>query len=77
MIGYEWDTTVLSWGGWAICFYGNLVIGNRSRWGFLIATLGEVMLMAHGLNIHDYALVTACGAWIILNARNFRKWSIK
>jgi hypothetical protein len=66
----------VSWAGWAVCFYGNVVIGNKSRWGFLIATLGETMLIAHGLDIGDYALVTACTAWICLHARNFNKWRL-
>jgi len=65
----------VSWTGWVICFYGNVCIGNRSRWGFLIATLGELLLIAHGLDIEDYALVAACTAWICLHGRNFHRWS--
>lgn len=66
---------MMGWLGWALCFSGSWMIGNRDRRGFLVCILSEVVLCVHGITIVDHSLVVANVAWAALHVRNLRKWS--
>jgi hypothetical protein len=39
-----------------------------------VTFVSEIILLLHSFGLQDYALSTACVAWMGLHIRNFIKW---
>jgi hypothetical protein len=65
---------MMGWIGWAWCFAGTYLIGCKRKSGFVVSLVGELWLIAHGLDIGDNSLIVAAIAWSVLLMYNWCKW---
>lgn len=64
----------MNWIAFVLILSGNLMIGNKSKSGFIMIAIGSILWMTIGFRIKDYALVLTNISGIIIMIRNWVKW---
>jgi hypothetical protein len=59
-----------------LTFIGLLMIGNKNRYGFIVALLGNSIWIFLGFWVNSFGLMFANFVIIIIYLRNFTKWNI-
>lgn len=55
---------------------GIWIIGNKSKWGFIIFMIAGLCWMIYvGINKHTYGILLVVLPALVINTRNFIKWS--
>ena len=65
----------IDWLAMALTFGAIYLLGNRSRYGFLLMMLGNACWVAVGVLTQSVALVAANLCFFAMNVRGFLKWS--
>ena len=56
--------------------YAVWIIGNKNKFGFVIAMLGNFFWIAHVIHIQgSYGLLLVSPIMFVINVRNYMKWS--
>ncbi|MFA7219208.1 MAG: hypothetical protein WC119_01725 [Synergistaceae bacterium] len=68
---------MIDWIAGAMELSGAWCVGNKWRIGFICNLLGCIMWVYVAINTHIYGLLLVVIPAIIINIRNYKKWSIK
>ncbi|MFC5498574.1 hypothetical protein ACFPOE_13590 [Caenimonas terrae] len=69
------DYLGLDWLAMVLTFTAIYLLGNKSRYGFLIMMAGNLCWTAIGVWAHSYAMVLANLGFFLMNVRGFVKWA--
>ena len=69
------DYLGLDWLAMVLTFSAIYLLGNKSRYGFLIMMAGNLCWSAIGVWAHSYAMVLANLGFFLMNVRGFVKWA--
>ena len=65
----------IDWLAMCLTFAAIYLLGNKSRWGFIVMMTGNLGWSAIGLWAHSYAMVLANLGFFSMNVRGFVKWA--
>jgi hypothetical protein len=65
----------VDWLAMWLTFGAIYLLGNKSRWGFLVMMAGNICWSAIGIWAHSYAMVIANLGFFSMNMRGFIKWA--
>ena len=65
----------LDWLAMALTFAAIYLLGNKSRTGFMVMMVGNLIWAVIGLWAHSYAMVLANLAFFSMNVRGYLKWA--
>jgi hypothetical protein len=65
----------VDWLAMWLTFGAIYLLGNKSRWGFLVMMVGNICWSAIGIWAHSYAMVIANLGFFSMNVRGFIKWA--
>jgi hypothetical protein len=65
----------LDWLAMVLTFSAIYLLGDKSRYGFLIMMAGNLCWTAIGVWAHSYAMVLANLGFFLMNVRGFVKWA--
>jgi hypothetical protein len=65
----------VDWLAMWLTFGAIYLLGNKSRWGFLVMMAGNIFWSAIGIWAHSYAMVIANLGFFSMNVRGFIKWA--
>jgi hypothetical protein len=65
----------IDWLAMSLTFTAIYLLGNKSRYGFVIMMLGNLCWSAIGVWAQSYAMVIANLGFLSMNARGYMKWA--
>jgi Nicotinamide mononucleotide transporter len=65
----------IDWLAMCLTFAAIYLLGNKSRWGFVVMMTGNLSWSAIGLWAHSYAMVLANLGFFSMNVRGFVNWA--
>ncbi|MBI2674688.1 MAG: hypothetical protein HYX22_03065 [Candidatus Yanofskybacteria bacterium] len=67
----------MNWFAFLFVTVGNILVGNRGKFGFILIAFGSVLWTVIGFKIEDFALALVNIFGIIIMTRNWRKWKME
>lgn len=64
----------MNWLAFLLILSGNLMIGNKIKFGFIMIVLGSMLWAKIGFDLPDYALMAVNITGIMVMIRNWLKW---
>jgi len=64
----------MNWIAFLGILFGNLLVGNKKKFGFVLITFGSILWMIVGFHIKDYALLLVNLTSTIIMVINWFKW---
>ena len=65
----------IDWIAMCLTFSAIYLLGNKSRWGFLVMMAGNLCWSAIGLWAHSFAMIIANVGFFSMNVRGYVKWA--
>ena len=65
----------LDWLAMSLTFFAIYLLGNKSRWGFLVMMAGNVCWSLIGAWVGSYAMLIANMGFFAMNVRGYLRWS--
>ena len=65
----------VDWLAMCLTFSAIYLLGNKSRWGFLIMMAGNLCWTVIGVWAHSHAMILANLGFFCMNVRGFLKWA--
>lgn len=66
----EWWSWVLS----AVGLTSLWLLGNKSKWGFAVGLLADVLWCSYSINTQQWGFVPGCIVYASVHIRSFKKW---